>query len=174
MRLPLFSPFRLLCRQLLPGMLALLLTSCSGPAFQRAWKQAQSQPPADPVSGPWIGTWKSDSNGHQGQLQCVVTPPDKPGAPHQFYYRATWMRFLSGAYRAEHQVKPSGKSAWKLSGQHRMPAWAGGLYTYEGNLTPESFSARYECEIDHGTYTLQRPESTATPNNTLAKSQAKP
>lgn len=163
-----------LTRLLLPAVLGLLLSSCSGPAFNRAWKQAQHQPPADAVCGQWTGTWKSDFNGHHGKLQCVVTPPAKPGQPHGFFYRATWMRILSGAYRAEHTVKPAGKAAWTLSGSHEMPSWAGGLYTYEGKLTPETFTARYECEIDHGTYALSRPESAAAANKTLAKSTDTP
>jgi hypothetical protein len=38
-----------------------------------------------------------------------------------------------------------------------MPSWAGGLYTYQGQLSPTNFNATYKCAIDHGTFTLSRP-----------------
>jgi hypothetical protein len=169
------SPLPRLLRAFLPALAFLfLLPSCSGPSFHRAWKAAAASAPADPVSGRWEGTWQSRVNGHHGRLQCVVTPPDQPGGPHLFHYRATWMRFLSGSYRAAHSLTPSGKNTWSLSGSHALPAWAGGLYQYQGSLAPDSFSASYECEIDRGTYTLKRPPAPSSVQNTLAKSSNSP
>ena len=135
---------------------ALLSVSCTGPSFHRAWRAAKSSPQADPVCGRWQGEWRSEANGHHGKLQCVVTPPAQPGEPHEFYYRATWQRILSGPYRAKHQVKPAGPDKWTLSGEQTLPAWAGGRYEYRGTLTPDTFSATYQCAIDRGTYQLRR------------------
>ena len=166
-------PTRLI-RLTLTVMMGFLLASCSGPAFSRAWKEAQKQPSTDPICGQWTGTWQSEVNGHHGSLQCVVSPPSAPGQPHDFFYRATWKRILSGSYRAKHKVEPSGQSTWTLSGEHQMPSWAGGLYTYKGRLTPETFSATYDCNLDRGTYSLRRLDSNAPLKNTLAKTNSKP
>lgn len=158
-------------RLLFAALIGLSLPSCTSPGFQRAWKQAATLPQSDPVCGQWLGTWQSDANQHHGNLRCIVTPPKSPGQPHQFHYHATWMRFLSGTYRAQHSVTPSGKSTWTLAGQHQMPSWAGGLYTYQGQLSPSNFTANYKCELDHGTFTLSRP---LPPNKKLAKSPPAP
>ncbi len=142
---------------LLLPLLLVLLSSCAGPGFNRAWKKAGSMP-EDGVSGRWEGTWLSDANGHHGKLRCIVTPPETPGGPHEFYYHATWMRVLSGAYRADHQVKPAGRGRWTFTGEHEMPSWAGGLYRYDGRISGGTFEADYRCRIDRGTYQLQRPK----------------
>jgi hypothetical protein len=158
-------PFHLL----LNAVLGLFLCSCSGIGFHRAWKKANAEPPADPFCGQWQGTWLSEFNQHNGKLRCVVSPPESPGEPHHFHYHATWMRILSGSYRARHTITPSGTSKWTLKGQHQMPGWAGGLYTYEGQLSPTSFNATYRCALDHGTFTLSRPESPLPSEKALAK-----
>lgn len=158
-------------RLLLTAFLGLSVSSCLSPSFQRAWNQAASQPQADPVCGQWLGAWQSQANHHHGNLRCIVSPPKSPGQPHHFRYHATWMRFLSGAYRAQHSVTPSSPSKWSLAGQHQMPSWAGGLYTYKGHLSPTNFTATYHCKLDHGTFTLSRPLS---PKKKLAKSPPSP
>ncbi len=142
-------------RRLLPVLLLPLLVSCAGPSFHRAWKKAANTP-SDDVNGRWQGTWSSDTNGHHGRLRCVVTPPETPGGPHQFFYHATWMRVLSGAYKAGHQVQAAGRGRWNFSGEHQMPNWAGGLYRYEGTIENDQFQAKYRCKIDRGTYRLTR------------------
>lgn len=143
---------------LLLPLLSLLLSSCAGPAFHRAWREAGNQP-AEGVVGRWEGTWTSEANSHHGKLRCVVSAPGKPGEPHQFYYRATWMGVLSGSYRAPHQVKADGKERWTFSGEHKMPDWAGGLYRYEGTIEGDQFQADYRCRLDHGSYKLTRVPS---------------
>lgn len=136
-------------------LLACLLSSCAGPGFNRAWKNAGSLP-NDGVCGRWEGTWLSDVNGHHGRLRCVVSPPAEPNGPHQFFYHATWMRVLSGSYRAGHLVKPAGRERWTFTGEHRLPSWAGGLYHYEGSIQNGRFEATYHCELDRGHYHLHR------------------
>ncbi len=145
---------------MLPALALLLLfqTSCAGPSFRKAWKAAAKAPASadDGVAGRWQGTWLSDANGHHGKLRCVVTAPESPDGPHRFFYHATWMRVLSGAYRADHQVKPDGRSGWTFTGEHQMPRWAGGLYQYEGTVQGDSFEAAYRCALDRGNYRLTR------------------
>jgi len=136
-------------------ILLCLLSSCSS-AFHREWKAAVKAGPASNVEGAWEGTWASASNGHQGKLRCVVGPAKNAQGDHAFHYHATWMRILSGAYRADHRVVSSRKGESTFTGKHEMPKWAGGLYTYSGTTVGDSFSACYECAIDKGSYQMQR------------------
>ena len=140
-------------------LLAFTLSSCAGPSFQREWKAAA--PPStgatsDAATGRWEGTWKSDLNGHHGRLACITTAPASPGGDHEFFYRATWMRVLSGSYRAKHRVTPQPNGDLTFSGSHQMPSWAGGEYRYDGLIRGDVFTARYECSIDRGTYEMRR------------------
>jgi hypothetical protein len=150
-------------KHLLAGLLlALSLTSCATPSFHRAWKAAASHDAAaDPVAGRWEGTWKSDVNGHHGKLACITAAPSRPGEDHAFFYRATWMRVLSGSYRARHRVVRQPDGHFTFSGRHQMPAWAGGEYEYEGHIRGDVFTARYRCSMDRGTYEMRRVPASA-------------
>lgn len=154
-------PFIRLVQGILTLGFLVSLNSCSGPGFAKSWRQAKSIPTASGVEGAWEGQWKSDSNGHQGRLQCVVAAPTTPNQPHSFHYRATWMRILSGSYRAKHQLTDKGPDRWSFVGTHQMPTWAGGLYHYDGVIREDTFTANYRCDIDHGIFTMKRVPSTA-------------
>jgi len=141
------------------------LTSC-GTAFRKAWKNAPGVKAAThphiclplappPVAGRWDGTWHSEASGHHGRLRCVVSLPTNASGDHEFFYHATWMGFLSGGYKATHKVEKKGGS-YVFKGQHQMPAWAGGLYHYDGVIQGNEFKADYKSAADHGTYTMKR------------------
>lgn len=140
-----------LCLRLGLLVLALAFLPSCGSAFRQAWKHA---PASTGVEGKWEGTWLSAVNGHTGTLKCVVTKSPKAEG-HEFFYRATWKKILSGSYKATHHVeKKSGTYAFK--GDHLMPDWAGGKYHYEGTVKVDAFSACYESAMDRGTYTMKR------------------
>lgn len=73
-----------------------------------------------------------------------------------FLYHATWMKILSGSYKAIHNVQKQKDGTYKFTGEHKMPDWAGGLYHYEGTIKGDEFKANYKCAMDHGTYTMKR------------------
>ena len=59
-------------------------------------------------TGPWVGTWKSDWNGHEGPLWCIVSEtPNQPGS-YDFRYRAGWGVLKFGNY--VHTVKVAEKT----------------------------------------------------------------
>jgi hypothetical protein len=135
--------------------LPLLLSSCSL-SFNREWKSAiKTGPYSGTVEGAWEGTWKSDVNGHNGRLRSVVGPVKNAEGEHSFHYHATWAKILSGGYRADHRVRNI-KGVFVFQGQHKLPGWAGGLYTYEGTVNGDDFEARYECDLDKGTFRMKR------------------
>lgn len=150
-----FKPASLFPRLSLALFAALLLSSCAT-GFRREWKAALQAGPQPGVVGAWEGTWNSVATGHHGRLRCVVSPAKNAQGDHSFHYHATWGAILSGAYRAEHRVTSAPGGTSLFNGQHRMPAWAGGLYTYEGTVKGDAFKAAYKCEADHGTYSMQR------------------
>ncbi len=138
-------------------LLTCLLSSCSL-SFKREWKSARMAGPKPSVEGAWEGTWESAVNGHHGRLRSVVGPAKNAEGDHSFHYHATWAGILSGAYRVDHRVKAvkGAKDQWSFTGQHQMPKWAGGLYTYGGTVKGDRFSACYECKLDKGTFTMKR------------------
>lgn len=141
-------------RLLLTFCLAALLSSCSI-GFNREWKAALKKGPQPGVEGAWEGTWQSDVNGHHGQLRSVVDPAKNAEGDHTFHYHATWAGFLTGTFHADHRVKPE-KDHLQFQGQHTMPDWAGGLYTYKGTIKGDEFSASYDCALDNGTFQMTR------------------
>jgi hypothetical protein len=124
-------------------------------SFRREWNAATEKPRTSGFEGAWAGTWKSDVNGHHGKLRCVVGPAKNAEGAHDFHYHATWAGFLSGAYRAEHQVTP-GRKECTFTGIHDMPKAVGGRYTYGGTIRGDEFSACYQCAMDKGTFQMQR------------------
>lgn len=139
---------------LLLSLTALLLSSCSS-GFRRDWKAALQKGPSTGVAGAWEGSWKSEVNGHHGRLRCVVGPAKNAEGDHCFHYHATWAGILSGAYAADHRVV-AGKKESTFTGQHDMPQWAGGRYTYSGTVKGDDFSACYQCAKDKGTFQMRR------------------
>lgn len=136
--------------------LSALLSSCTL-GFQREWKAALKSGPQPGIEGAWEGSWKSESNGHHGRLRSVIGPVKNEEGDHAFHYHATWAGFLSGAYRVDHRVKPGkGAGNFQFEGQHRMPGWAGGLYTYQGTVKGDEFHATYECALDEGSFQMKR------------------
>lgn len=149
--------------------LLLGLTSCSGFQFKRDFKAAAKAQAQEGALGAWSGTWESRSNGHQGRLQCLVSAPPNADESYRFRYRATWMKILSGTFSAQHTVKADGPGKWTFTGQHQMPKWAGGLYSYEGKITGDAFHATYDCAMDEGDYRMTRV-SAASPSGSLPPS----
>ncbi len=152
--------------RLVLGLLFLTCLPSCGSAFRSAWNKptvcailppnSANMPKGTRVPGNWEGTWLSEASGHQGNLRCVVSTARNPQGDHEFFYHATWMRILSGSYKAIHNVQRQKDGTYTFKGQHKMPNWAGGLYHYEGTIKGDEFKANYRCPIDNGTYTMKR------------------
>lgn len=131
------------------------LFSCSA-NFNQQWKQAVATKPAADITGPWLGYWHSDANGHQGELRSIVTVLDEKTGACRFQYHATFMKFLSGGYAVTHLVQRT-KDGFTFSGDQPLTGLGGGLYHYEGKATPQEFHATYRSEGDHGVFEMKRP-----------------
>ncbi|MDB6040448.1 MAG: hypothetical protein JWM99_4289 [Verrucomicrobiales bacterium] len=130
-----------------------LLSGCS--TFQREWRQsAKGPPPAEDISGRWLGTWKSDSSGHNDKLRCVITKADDQHYTARFH--AKYKHILSFGYTVPLVVtNEGGKRTFK--GEADLGKLAGGRYTYEGSATPTEFNSRYDSKYDRGAFEMKRP-----------------
>ena len=111
-------------------------------------------PKVDPIEGRWRGTWLSDHNGHTGSLRAVAT---KTGELNQyrFQFGATYMKILRANYDVNFDIR-SEEGSFKLTGEQTLPGFMGGLYTYEGSIKGNSFTAKYHSKLDHGTFRMQK------------------
>lgn len=134
------------------------LCSCST-GFNREWSkataQAAAQPPKD-ITGPWRGTWRSDANGHHGELRCIVSSLDSKTGSSRFHYHATFLNTLSATYDVTHVVKYA-SGGFTFSGDQMLTGLGGGMYHYEGKGTPLEFHATYRSASDHGVFEMKRP-----------------
>jgi hypothetical protein len=136
-----------------------LLSSCAG-SYHRGFTEASAALPRPPANaeGPWIGTWKSDVNGHTGPLWCIVQPATLSPGEYHFRYRAGWGFLKFGDYTHATPAKLAADGSMKLSGEMVLPGGFGN-YQVEGSLTHDSFTATYQSDGDRGTMTLKRPAS---------------
>lgn len=143
----------------LVAAIAVAVSSCTN-SYHRGFAEAAAALPRPPANaeGPWLGTWKSDVNGHTGPLWCIVQPtPDRPGT-YDFRYRAGWGVLKFGDYTHTTPAKLAADGSIQLSGEMSLPGGLGN-YQVEGRFTRESFIATYRSKGDNGTMTLKRPSS---------------
>ena len=131
-----------------------LSSGCS--TFNHHWQAAaQASDPRSEMLGRWEGSWLSEANGHHGDLRCLITP--LPEGRYRAWFRATYSRYLHFAYKIT--LNPTG-ARYKFEGTENLGWLAGGLYKYEGEMTPTNFFSTYRCKYDHGTFQMARPGNT--------------
>ena len=143
------------CLLSLYGLLAAVLLSSCAAGYNRAWDAAAKHAAAQGIEGAYAGSWQSTATGHHGRLRCIVGPSLNAQGDHDFHYHATWQGILSGAYHATHRVTRT-EDGYQFTGQHKMPAWAGGMYNYEGVISGADFRATYRADKDAGAFTMKR------------------
>jgi hypothetical protein len=137
------------------ALLCAALTSCATSRYERLWKSTLHTPAPAP-SGCWEGQWRSEANGHNGKLRCIVRP-SREG--YQFHYQATWAKFLTGEFSIQCPLQPAPANTWKVTGSKDLGPTLGGTFTHEAVLTPAKLDARYNAKFDHGTMHLHRAKS---------------
>jgi hypothetical protein len=145
-------------RQSAPSALALVIllvaTGCS--SFNREWKTATAVPGAtNRFDGRWEGTWLSDVNGHNGALRCVLKRVSD--THYQAHFKATYWKIFRGSY----EVDLTGgweKGVWTFQGNEDLGWLFGGVYRYQGRISPTNFFSTYESKHDHGKFELRRPK----------------
>lgn len=144
----------------------LALASCAA-SFNRDFKRSSELTCRHDrlgITGPWEGTWRSEVNGHHGELRCLVEGCSllasmKPGVPglHRFRYHATFLGVFSATYEVSHIVRRT-KSGYEFSGDQKISGLGGGMYHYEGRVTNHEFHATYRSAMDHGVFEMRWPD----------------
>ena len=161
---PRFAPFTL-------ALAALALSGCA--SIERDWFREQQreigttvQAPCDRKShdaftGRWDGRWtsakhhKSSGEAMGGRLRCILTKLDE--RRYDAHFKANWLIFAS-SYRTTFQVERRGRELL-LAGEHALTPMFGGVYKYQGRVTPDHFAATYDSAYDHGAFEMRRPQS---------------
>src|SRR5215469_3364529 len=93
-----------------------LASGCT--SFKTAWEQAATHPAApDKVLGRWEGNWRSDVNGHNGSLRCVVT--QHQDGSYQARFRAIYRKVIGFGYTVKlHGVETNG--VFKFDGEANL------------------------------------------------------
>lgn len=143
----------------------LALASCAS-SFNHEFKRLNDQESRHDryvITGPWQGTWRSEVNGHHGELRCLVTDINltasmKPYVPElfRFRYHATFLGLFSATYNVSHTVRRT-MNGCEFSGDQKLAGMCGGLYHYEGRVVNQKFTATYRSATDHGVFEMKRP-----------------
>ena len=135
---------------------AALAGGCDG-GFNRAWKTAgQRAVEVNDFQGRWQGTWKSEATGHNGGLRAIVTRQGEDTLRTRFH--ATYSGIFQFGYTAMLNAEPGEDMAY-LSGKADLGWMAGGVYHYDGYVTPVKFYCTYRSKDDHGYFEMHRPEA---------------
>jgi hypothetical protein len=131
----------------------LLSSGCS--SFDRAWAKSAHEPlMGNRLLGSWGGSWKSDANGHNGSLRCVIT--QKRDGTYKARFHAVYKKVIGFGYTATLQATET-NGTFHFKGEADLGWWAGGVYQYEGHAEETNFFSTYRCKYDHGTFQMTRP-----------------
>lgn len=141
----------------LPIVFAALLLAVAGcSSFNHDWKVAAKDPaPPIDLQGRWEGTWKSDANGHNDKLRCVIVKKDETNYLARFH--AKYGKALSFGYKVTLSALEK-DGVIKFSGEANLGWLAGGMYHYEGHADLTNFYSTYSSKHDHGTFQMTRPQ----------------
>lgn len=136
---------------------SLLLPGCVG--FDQAWNKAVAEYSAGNTSaplGPWTGKWETSTNGHSGDLRCIVTPAAGEPGTYNYRYHATWANFLSGQFDVKFSTQRYGNS-YKVDGEHDLGLF--GKFRHKANISGSRFQATYEKNSGEevGKFQMTRP-----------------
>ena len=139
---------------LLPVLLLALGPGCASAKYNRAWKRYEAPAESHPFEGRWEGGWRSEWNGHDGGLRCIVTREEAGGF-------LAWFDSTYGIFSFRHKalftLTEDTAERIRFEGAEDLGSMFGGVYTYDGAITGDDFQAIYSAENgDHGVFTMTR------------------
>jgi hypothetical protein len=129
-----------------------LMFGCSN--FNREWDKAAAQQP-EGVEGAWVGRWQSEAGHGGGNLKCLLTRRSDGQYDSRFY--ATYWGFMRFHMPVVLKGTPGVGTKMDVSGSEDLGWLRGGVYEYEGTVTPADFSCTYRSKHDQGTFIMKRP-----------------
>ena len=136
-------------------LLMVLVAGAGCGTFGRDWRAAsQARVIHDGMEGRWRGRWDSDSNQHGGKLRCLIERQADEKYAARFH--AKYKGIFSFHYTALLEARREGND-FRFSGEADLGKLAGGVYSYEGEVSGTNFFARYSSKYDRGTFRMTRP-----------------
>jgi hypothetical protein len=136
-------------------LVILVLTGCS--SFNRDYKRALvGGVPAEGIEGPWVGSWLSDKNGHNGELRGLITRLE--GDVYRTRFKARYWKLFTYTSEVEFEMQPH-NDGYEFFGAKKLGWLAGGEYIYEGRVNSERFFSTYKNKWDEGTFQMERPSA---------------
>ncbi|MDF1751284.1 MAG: hypothetical protein P1U89_00765 [Verrucomicrobiales bacterium] len=131
-----------------------------GFGFKKSWAKEvniyQNKQNRDPVLGPWKGVWETDTNGHTGKLECIISRNESEGSYH-FRYFATWAFLLRGTYEVTFPVTEI-NGEFVIEGDENLGFF--GNYHHSGKISGDEFTASYSNgKNEVGNFRMIRPVS---------------
>jgi hypothetical protein len=106
------------------------------------------------IDGRWEGKWHSDAGHGENRLRCLM---EKAG---DSQYRAKFFAKAVGPFEMNYTVMFTTKEEdgkVKISGKADLGWLIGGEYRYEGEITKDHFTTKYDSKFDRGTFDMARP-----------------
>jgi hypothetical protein len=105
------------------------------------------------IAGRWEGEWRSNKNNHHGRLRCVIH--GFGNGAYAAHFKATYWKVLRFSYVVGLQGERT-NNVFRFHSEVDLGKLAGGVYEYEGTVTPVRFSSTYRSRYDHGTFEMKR------------------
>jgi hypothetical protein len=136
------------------GLVAGLLLAAGCSQFEKNWKQAGQQDfPESQMAGRWMGTWTSETDGHSGELRCLIS--DLDGGAFNAAFRSTY----GNVFKFDHTVTLYAvnlRGMWTFEGSENLGLFAGGMYEYKGKAGANKCFATYKSRNDEGSFEMHR------------------
>jgi len=130
------------------------LQSLGCSSFNQKWDELAIHEKKEPViSSRWEGIWRSDVNGHEGKLRCIVLPAEN--AMSLFRFSATWGPGIVSDYDIQMKVQQGADGSETFEGELDLGMFMGN-YKCKGTITGDAFAATYDSSQDQGIFEMQR------------------
>jgi hypothetical protein len=136
-----------------------MVAGCS--SFNRNWKEATRLPDSNrDLVGRWQGTWRSDVNGHNDDLRCLLTKQDEGKYLARFQAKYRKLVRFTFTYTVPLTVVEKETGEFEFEGTANLGMLAGGVYKYKGEADATNFVSTYDCKYDSGKFRMLRMNST--------------
>jgi hypothetical protein len=134
------------------AMMIILVTQWGCSTFNTTWEATPSEADASPA-GCWAGSWRSQVNRHHGPLKCIIQKQSQSGVT--AWFKAGYLGVMSFEQTISMDLDQA-DTGWTFHGSENLGKLAGGLYTYEGTITNETFYSTYSNKWDQGIFEMQK------------------
>lgn len=93
---------------------------------------------AQPITGRWVGDWRTETNGHHGPLRATVTPA---GDGYDVRFSGRFAKVLPFTYRQHLTITGTAGDTVLLGAERRLPLF--GTFRMDATVSATRFDARF-------------------------------